>query len=644
MHSPVLSAYRRRQLQYNRYHHTSFTGGRLVTDWWLRPAVPTMAAVFKSDVSRPRFSPRLSQFPGKFVKRQLMQPEFLLQIWRDACLSHDLATAADAVVRALAPQMPLQTLLVRSLDQAHRTVRTLAIAHHETSGYPHQPDQASSEAKWARLNQWAASQSVLSCPAHRRSGDARLLVPVEIEGEVLAGPLFDAHGPIGALVLSAPLNRSFQPHHRQWLEQLLAPFSVALEKHLGHAELTLLRESADAEKQYLLKRLGKSESTGEVIVGADTGLRLIMDRVKLVANSDVPVLILGETGTGKEVVSRAIHQRSRRASGPFIRVNCGAIPAELLDSHLFGHERGSFTGADALRQGWFERADGGTLFLDEIGELPPAAQVRLLRVLQDSFVERVGGQNPIRVDVRIITATHRDLQAMVRDNSFREDLWYRINVFPLLMPPLRDRPEDIGTLVRHFARRAADRFGLPPTEPTPDDLLLLLQYHWPGNIRELAAVVDRAVILGEGQRLDLAKALGIHAEPAEAWNSSATDPAAAGRSAAATTAVGPAADEATFYEVIPEGRRSLMPPAAAPAVPASTATVTDASSLAADGCEAPPPLTLDQLMRQHIESVLRSTEGRVEGKDGAAELLGINPHTLRGRMRKLGVQWSDYRS
>src|SRR5205085_2442169 len=154
-------------------------------------------------------------------------------------------------------------------------------------------------------------------------------------------------------------------------------------------------------------------------------------------------LILGETGTGKEVVARAIHTRSARSAGPFIRVNCGAIPADLIDSQLFGHERGSFTGASDTRKGWFERADGGTLFLDEIGELPLPAQVRLLRVLQDGYIERVGGQQPIRVDVRIVAATHRDLPTMVKQGTFREDLWYRIAIFPILLPPLRDRPEDI---------------------------------------------------------------------------------------------------------------------------------------------------------------------------------------------------------
>ena len=225
-------------------------------------------------------------------------------------------------------------------------------------------------------------------------------------------------------------------------------------------ELTALREKVEADNRSLLTKLGRNDLS-DAIVGVESGLRAVMDRVSLVARADIPVFILGETGSGKEVVARAIHKQSRRENGPFMRVNCGAIPPELVDSELFGHERGSFTGATALRKGWFERADRGTLFLDECGELPPAAQVRLLRILQDGTFERVGGEKQIHVDVRVVAATHRNLQAMVGEGTFREDLWYRLAVFPIHLPPLRDRPEDIPALAAHFALRAAKRFGLP---------------------------------------------------------------------------------------------------------------------------------------------------------------------------------------
>jgi len=274
----------------------------------------------------------------------------------------------------------------------------------------------------------------------------------------------------------------------------------------------------------------------------------------------------------------------------------------LIDSQLFGHEKGSFTGAAEQHQGWFERADGGTLFLDEIGELPLAAQVRLLRVLQDHQVERVGGRQPIHVDVRIVAATHRDLASMVKQRSFREDLWYRINVFPILLPRLRERIEDIPALVRHFSQRAAVRFGLPPVEASPADLRLLSSYPWPGNIRELGAVIDRAAILGNGKSLEVATSLGLsqplpYDEPT---------------------------DEPTFYEVIPES----------PAV--RTRSVENNDSLVGIA-------TLDAAMREHIERALAASGGQIEGRSGTAALLGINPHTLRARMRKLKINWSTFR-
>ena len=324
----------------------------------------------------------------------------------------------------------------------------------------------------------------------------------------------------------------------------------------------------------------------DAIIGASDGLATVMQRVELVGPSDVPVLVLGETGSGKEVIARCLHARSQRRAGPFVRVNCGAIPPELVDSQLFGHERGSFTGATDRRQGWFERADGGTLFLDEIGELPPAAQVRLLRVLQDGTIERVGGQSSVRVDCRIIAATHRDLPAMVEAGTFREDLWYRLSVFPLVVPPLRERPKDIPALARYFASRAI-RFGLPPCELTEDDLTALLEYAWPGNVRELAAVIDRAAILGRGERLELRTALGV-SRPA----------------------------------------RSLST-----AVRLGLSTASAARTI----------LPLEDVIREHIELALSVSGGRIEGPSGAAALLEVNPHTLRSRMRKLGIDWTLHR-
>jgi hydrogenase-4 transcriptional activator len=331
----------------------------------------------------------------------------------------------------------------------------------------------------------------------------------------------------------------------------------------------------------------------DLVIGARAGLRSVFDRVAMVAPSDLPVLLFGETGTGKEVVARVIHEGSDRVDGPFWRVNCGALAPELVDSELFGHERGAFTGAIAQRKGWFEQAHQGTLFLDEVGELPPAVQVRLLRVLQERELVRVGGTQTISVDVRIVAATHRDLAAMVEAREFRDDLFYRISAFPVAIPPLRERSSDIPELARYFAGRAARRFGLRAATLEDHEVELLYDYAWPGNVRELATVIDRAVLLGEGRRIDIARSLN-------------QSPRAAPR-------VAPVA---------------LPRPAAAP-VPFS----------APDAIE-----PLDDVIRRHIERALATCQGRIDGPFGAAKKLAINPHTLRARMRKLGIDWRGHRA
>jgi hydrogenase-4 transcriptional activator len=329
-----------------------------------------------------------------------------------------------------------------------------------------------------------------------------------VRSTVLAGPLLASDGPLGVLLLAEAAGHRFDQGHAVAAESLLEPLATMLESHCRLNQIRTEYEAARADRQSLLTRLGQGDGA-ETIVGAESGLREVMECVAQVSQSDVPVLIFGETGSGKEVVARAIHSRSKRAGGPFLRVNCGAIPTELVDSELFGHERGSFTGATQRRQGWFERSDSGTLFLDEIAELSLAAQVRLLRVLQDGTFERVGGQQAQRVDVRVVAATHRDLRALVAEGRFREDLWYRLAVFPLELPALRHRLQDMPALATHFADRASRRLGLPGAAPTRRDIDLLCSYPWPGNIRELATVIDRAAILGNGERLEIGRALGL---------------------------------------------------------------------------------------------------------------------------------------
>jgi len=265
-------------------------------------------------------------------------------------------------------------------------------------------------------------------------------------------------------------------------------------------DLKRAKEQAKNENAALRDEIS-SASMFEEIVGSSAPIRTVLQQVARVAPTDSTVLITGDTGTGKELVARAIHKRSTRSARPFVAVNCAAVPASLIASELFGHERGAFTGALQRRQGKFELADGGTLFLDEVGELPADTQVALLRVLQEREFERVGGSRPIRIDVRVIAATNRDLQTAIAERAFRSDLFYRLNVFPVEMPPLQERPTDIPILVEYFVHRLSKRAGKKITGISSKTLDLLQSYPWPGNIRELQNVIERAVIVSDGELL-----------------------------------------------------------------------------------------------------------------------------------------------
>jgi hydrogenase-4 transcriptional activator len=513
-----------------------------------------------------------------------------LALWQKVSRHLDIGESTESTAELLVQHAPLKSLTTRRIESEHRRARV--VAHWPVKGRQAAAGEIQlPEGAWNRLERWIRQNAILHATADRAKAKQLfdLLQISETAGDWLLAPLAGEHGSRGILIAWAGPKQRFSAVDNQLFVDALEPMGVALDNDARLHELAALREAAEAERQSLLRRLGKTEG-GDTIVGERAGLAHVMQRADLVSRSEVPVLILGETGTGKELVARAIHNRSERHSGPFMRVNCGAIPRELIDAQLFGHERGAFTGASETRHGWFERADMGTLFLDEIGELPLDAQVRFLRVLQDGFVERVGGAKPIRVNVRVVAATHRDLAAMVREGTFREDLWYRIAVFPILLPPLRDRVEDIPALANHFAQRAAIRFGLAPVMPSDADFELLQSYDWPGNIRELGAVIDRAAILGDGRSLELAAALGVGG---------------------------------------PVGVRLDTPQHAV-----------SANLL---GARRQKIASLNDAMRAHIELALRATRGRIEGPRGAARLLGINPHTLRARMRKLKINWSVFR-
>jgi hydrogenase-4 transcriptional activator len=519
----------------------------------------------------------------------------LFEVWREVGSNLELEDALPRIHAVLAGRMPLRALLVRELVLSPPHLVTTA--SDSVSGARAAVRSDLDAERLERLVTWCGRRIA----ERARRGDGGWLsetaIPAGEDGEAIVGPVSSESGPAGVAVWIAEPGRLFTREHVALAEALLAPLAAAFANGRRVRQMERAKQAMEADKDALLSRLARGD-IADTVVGSNVGLRGVMERAEQVAPTDAPVLILGETGTGKEVIARTIHARSRRAKGPMFRVNCGAIPGELVDSELFGHERGSFTGAVASRKGWFERDDGGALYLDEIGDLPAAAQVRLLRVLQDGALERVGGQHAITVDVRVVAATNADLRLMVAEGRFREDLWYRISVFPIRLPPLRERLEDIPDLAAHFAWRAGKRLGGTPLVPSAEDVRLLVGYPWPGNVRELAAVIERAAIIGDGKRLDIPAALGR----------GAPDPA-------------------------PDERAQPDHGAAEPAIGAAPPA----------SAEPAPLRTLDEVVAAHIEEALARSRGRVEGPNGAAAALGVNPNTLRARMRKLRVDWRKFR-
>jgi formate hydrogenlyase transcriptional activator len=363
------------------------------------------------------------------------------------------------------------------------------------------------------------------------------------------------------------------------------------------AEVEQLKGRLQQENRYLRQEISEGDGSRE-IVGTCGRLRDVLRKIEMVAPTATTVLVQGETGTGKELIARAIHERSPRRDRALVKLNCAAISAGLVESELFGHLKGAFTGATDRRIGRFELADGGTLFLDEVSELPLETQTKLLRVLQEGEFEPVGSCKPVKVDVRIVAATNRDLAQDIAAGRFRNDLYYRLNVFPIEVPPLRERREDIPALALHFLARAARRIGRPLSRIAPETLEKLVAHDWPGNIRDLQNTIERAAILSPGDELRVDWEL---APPTRSCLTFASGQSATGNGADA---------------------------AAGPAAAADTATSAS--------------LSLHDIERSHFIAVLRRTRGVVEGPHGAAKLLNLKPSTTRFRMKKLGIRKEHY--
>jgi transcriptional regulator with GAF, ATPase, and Fis domain len=500
------------------------------------------------------------------------------ELFREAtlriCGNLEIDEALHALLIYLLDFMPVSSIYLQHYDDAYHAMRTIAYASESGCG---KLDLLTPLSETAR-------EQAASAPHHQ---DAFLITepmshPVSREmtafhglqsSSVIVMALRTGKATLGFLVLVSDGEEKFNEHHRSFIELLKDPLVISMSNALKHREVLKLNDLLTDDNRYLHSELRRL--SGDEMIGARFGLRDTTQMIHQVAALDSPVLIMGETGTGKDVIANAIHYSSARSEGPFVSVNCGGIPDTLMDSELFGHEKGAFTGALSQKRGRFERAHNGTIFLDEIGELPLQAQTRLLRVLQTKEIERVGGVDTISLDIRIIAATNRDLETMVKNDEFREDLWFRLNVFPIYVPPLRERTVDIPALIQHFINQKAKELKLASI-PTiaPGAIDSAMSYRWPGNVRELQNVIERALILNPQ---------------------------------------GPLAFE---------GLATHTPHAAAPA---------DAPRLES--------YNLDETIAHHISRVLQITNGRINGPDGAAQLLGVNPSTLRNRMKKLHIDY-----
>ena len=488
------------------------------------------------------------------------------------CSSLDLEIAMWRAMQFLKDFIPADEMYLHLYDKGLGSMRTIAGAT-PTEGRKMDRITPLPKEVRARVENFTGT-SVINQPEleagfqfmlayYGRPDTSALVQLLEVEGQKL-----------GALVLLAEGRERFSEAHRRLFSLLKEPFAVALSNTLKHQEVLRLKDLLEEDIRYLHREL--LHLSGDEIVGDEFGLKSVMNLVRQVAPLSSPVLLLGETGVGKDVIASAIHYSSPRKDGPFVKMNCGAIPETLLDSELFGHEKGAFTGALSQKRGRFERAHQGTILLDEIGEMPPQAQVRMLRVLQYKELERVGGTRPISVDIRLIAATNRNLEDMVKEKKFREDLLFRLNVFPIRIPSLRERREDIPALVHHFIKRKCRELKLPnPPALEKGAVDRLMAYAWPGNVRELENLIERELILSQGAPLTFDDLLGR-----------------------------------------PEKERPSVPDAAGDKT-----------------------VTLEAVMSKHIRQVLKVTNGRVHGKGGAAELLGINPSTLRYRMNQLGIPY-----
>jgi len=545
----------------------------------------TTALTVKNNVSRDETIVRISEE----LQRQNDRLQLLLNLTTRITSSLDLREVLRAIAANIREVMHADGVAVSLPDTASRKSRVFAL------DFPHSKGVIKEELFFTPSTAAQKAMDTLKPvvidarePEEFVSGTTDIAVAEGIKALCLI-PLVNRGRVLGILGISRTTETPFRPEDVDFLGRASGQIAVAIENALAYQEISELKDKLAQEKLYLEEEI-RTDSGFERIIGKSAALKRVLQMVETVAPSDSTVLLLGETGTGKELIARAIHDRSRRKDRTFVKLNCAAIPTGLLESELFGHEKGAFTGAIAQKVGRLELADQGTLFLDEVGDIPIEIQPKLLRVLQEREFERLGSTHTRKVNLRLVAATNRDLEKMVADREFRSDLFYRLNVFPIRVPSLRERKEDIPLLVSYFAQKFAKQMQKKIESVPSVAMKALTAWEWPGNIRELENFIERAVILTRGEALEAPLTELRKPETATAADAGVDKNSRTARKAMSSRPnVNPGAEE---YE---------------------------------------------RKQHEEILDALNACKGRVGGSDGAATRLGINRTTLLYRMRKLGI-------
>jgi formate hydrogenlyase transcriptional activator len=537
---------------------------------------------------------RRSQAARLELERQNTRLSLLLDLTNRITSNLDLADLLRTISGTVRQVMECDLVAISLLDSESRQFRIYALDFPNSKGFVHEELVTSPDGVSGRAVETLKPVIVNQFDPAEFGPEASQIVLGEGLKTLCVAPLVNRGRAIGVLCLARKKDDSFSQPDAEFLAEVAGQVAIAIENALAYREISELKDRLAQEKLYLEEEI-RSELNFEHIIGSSPALKQVLELVETVASSDSTVLLLGDTGTGKELIARAIHDHSRRKDRTFVKLNCAAIPTGLLESELFGHEKGAFTGAISQKMGRLELADQGTLFLDEVGDIPIEIQPKLLRALQEREFERLGSTHTKKVNVRLVAATNRDLEKMIGAREFRSDLYYRLNVFPIRIPPLRERKEDIPMLVRHFVHRFARQMQKHIETIPPAAMKTLTNWEWPGNIRELENFVERAVILTRGKSLEV---------PITELRKSRVD----------------------FSVPNSNGLQDEI-----------SRVVRETISEINKGTARGTAKEHDERERQKIMRVLRETKGRVGGADGAAVRMAINRTTLISRIKKLGI-------